>query len=170
MLCSVRLMPQLLFIRCRCSHESANWNHVKLRNQCMVLRIPSLLLGTRILLAFNLQDLVFAILIADNQLITLVRMKKYFLHPLDLHLIFNLVSASESFKTAESWTPICLPKFDSGWVLSYNINTSSIRLHLRTFHPQRLPTRSYILPGWRMPKLFIVAHRGQRCLFHSLRV
>lgn len=65
-------------------------------------------------LTFSPQDLVFAILIADNQLITLVRMKKYFLHPLDLHLIFNLVSASESFKAAESWTPICLPKFDSG--------------------------------------------------------
>ncbi len=60
------------------------------------------------------QDLVFAILIADRQLVTLVRLKKYFLHPLDLHLIFNLVTASESFKSAESWTPICLPKFDPG--------------------------------------------------------
>ena len=31
----------------------------------------------------------------------------------DLHLIFNLVSASTSFQTAESWTPICLPRFDN---------------------------------------------------------
>jgi len=58
------------------------------------------------------QNLVFAILLANNQLITLVRMKKYFIHPVDLHLIFNLVNSSESFKAAESWTPICLPKFD----------------------------------------------------------
>jgi vacuolar fusion protein MON1 len=63
--------------------------------------------------AYNFQNLVFAILLANNQLITLVRMKKYVIHPLDLHLIFNLVNSSESFKTAESWTPICLPKFDA---------------------------------------------------------
>nr|KAG5697072.1 hypothetical protein BaRGS_001988 [Batillaria attramentaria] len=59
------------------------------------------------------QDLVFALIIAKNQLVTLVRMKKYYLHPMDLHLIINLVNASESFKEAESWTPICLPKFDA---------------------------------------------------------
>lgn len=62
---------------------------------------------------FQFQDLVFAILLANNQLVTLVRMKKCFIHPADLHLIQNLVSSSESFKTAESWTPICLPKFDA---------------------------------------------------------
>ncbi|XP_047539295.1 protein SAND [Vanessa atalanta] len=61
----------------------------------------------------KIRDLVFAILIAGNQLITLVRMKKYTLHPSDIHLLFNLVRSSESFKTAESWTPICLPKFDA---------------------------------------------------------
>ncbi|XP_046750307.1 vacuolar fusion protein MON1 homolog A [Diprion similis] len=61
----------------------------------------------------KIKNLVFAILLADNQLVTLVRMKKYFIHPADLHLIQNLVASSESFKTVESWTPICLPKFDS---------------------------------------------------------
>ncbi|XP_013168648.1 PREDICTED: protein SAND [Papilio xuthus] len=61
----------------------------------------------------KIRDLVFAILIAGNQLITLVRMKKYTLHPSDIHLLFNLVRSSESFKTAESWTPVCLPKFDA---------------------------------------------------------
>lgn len=64
------------------------------------------------------QNVVFALLIAGNQLITLVRMKKYYIHPADLHLIFNLVSSSESFKLSESWTPICLPKFDSRYYTS----------------------------------------------------
>lgn len=32
---------------------------------------------------------------------------------MDLHIVQNLVDSSESLKTAESWTPICLPKFDS---------------------------------------------------------
>lgn len=62
---------------------------------------------------FKIKNLVFAVLIAKDQLVTLVRMKKYVIHPADLHLIINLVHSSESFKAAESWTPICLPKFDS---------------------------------------------------------
>lgn len=61
----------------------------------------------------KIKNLVFAILLANNQLVTLVRMNKFFLHPADLHLIQNLVDSSESLKTAEIWTPICLPKFDA---------------------------------------------------------
>ena len=68
------------------------------------------------------QNVVFALLIAENQLITLVRMKDYFIHPADLHLIFNLVSSSESFKLSESWTPICLPKFDSRYLLTSEVS------------------------------------------------
>ncbi|XP_059475617.1 vacuolar fusion protein MON1 homolog A [Neocloeon triangulifer] len=70
----------------------------------------------------KIKNLVFAILLANNQLITLVRMKKYVIHPLDLHLIFNLVNSSESFKTAESWTPICLPKFDASGYLHGHVS------------------------------------------------
>ncbi|GAB6022678.1 hypothetical protein CHUAL_006771 [Chamberlinius hualienensis] len=70
----------------------------------------------------KIKNLVFAILLVANQLVTLVRMKKYLLHPMDLHLVMNLVSASESFKTAESWTPICLPKFDSSGYLHGHIS------------------------------------------------
>ncbi|KAJ8944935.1 hypothetical protein NQ318_013083 [Aromia moschata] len=68
----------------------------------------------------KIKNLVFAILLADNKLITLVRMKKYYLHPADLHLIFNLVQASESLKNSESWTPLCLPHFDpSGFLYGH---------------------------------------------------
>ncbi|XP_063238833.1 vacuolar fusion protein MON1 homolog A isoform X2 [Bacillus rossius redtenbacheri] len=70
----------------------------------------------------KIKNLVFAILLANNQLITLVRMKKYFIHPADLHLIFNLVNSSESFKAAESWTPICLPKFDPSGFLHGHVS------------------------------------------------
>ncbi|KAK0157325.1 hypothetical protein PV328_011082 [Microctonus aethiopoides] len=61
----------------------------------------------------KIKNLVFGLLLANNQLVTLVRMKKFFIHPADLHLIQNLVASSESFKTAEGWTPICLPKFNA---------------------------------------------------------
>lgn len=70
----------------------------------------------------KVKDLVFALIIASSQLVTLVRMKKYYLHPVDLHLIINLVNASESFKAAESWTPICLPKFDSSGFLQAHVS------------------------------------------------
>ncbi|KAK7483687.1 hypothetical protein BaRGS_00025120 [Batillaria attramentaria] len=70
----------------------------------------------------KVKDLVFALIIAKNQLVTLVRMKKYYLHPMDLHLIINLVNASESFKEAESWTPICLPKFDASGFLQAHVS------------------------------------------------
>lgn len=67
----------------------------------------------KLFLFLHFQDLVFALIIANSQLVTLVRMRKYFLHPMDLHIIINLINSAESFKAAESWTPICLPKFDS---------------------------------------------------------
>ncbi|KAK6176727.1 hypothetical protein SNE40_014970 [Patella caerulea] len=70
----------------------------------------------------KIKDLVFGLIITNNQLIALVRIKKYYLHPMDLHLIMNLVNASESFKTAESWTPLCLPKFDSSGFLQAHIS------------------------------------------------
>jgi len=35
------------------------------------------------------------------------------MHPSDLHLIFNLLSGSTTFESFESWTPICLPKFNN---------------------------------------------------------
>uniref|UniRef100_A0A8C4Q863 Vacuolar fusion protein MON1 homolog n=1 Tax=Eptatretus burgeri TaxID=7764 RepID=A0A8C4Q863_EPTBU len=58
------------------------------------------------------KDLVFAVLLAKNQLVCMVRMKDQVLHPTDLHLLLNLVSGSTSFREGEVWTPICLPKFN----------------------------------------------------------
>ncbi|XP_042522001.1 vacuolar fusion protein MON1 homolog A [Dipodomys spectabilis] len=59
------------------------------------------------------RSLVFSILLARNQLVALVRRKDQFLHPIDLHLLFNLISSSSSFREGEAWTPVCLPKFNS---------------------------------------------------------
>ncbi|XP_004834126.1 vacuolar fusion protein MON1 homolog A isoform X1 [Heterocephalus glaber] len=59
------------------------------------------------------RSLVFSILLAHNQLVALVRRKDQFLHPIDLHLLFNLISSSSSFREGEAWTPVCLPKFNS---------------------------------------------------------
>lgn len=38
----------------------------------------------------------------------------------DLHLLFNMLTGSTTFRTAESWTPLCLPKLNSkGFLHAY---------------------------------------------------
>ncbi|XP_026880742.2 vacuolar fusion protein MON1 homolog A isoform X2 [Electrophorus electricus] len=59
------------------------------------------------------KSLVFSILLAGSRLVTLVRKKDQYLHHMDLHLLFNLVGSSSSFREGEGWTPICLPKFNT---------------------------------------------------------
>jgi len=68
------------------------------------------------------KNVVFSVVMARNQLITLVRMKNYFIHPADLHLLFNLVNATENFRNSETWTPICLPKFESSGFLHAHVS------------------------------------------------
>ncbi|BES90843.1 Trafficking protein Mon1 [Nesidiocoris tenuis] len=70
----------------------------------------------------KIKNLVFAVLVANNRLIALARKRKYSMCPSDLHLILNMVAASESFKTAESWTPICLPQFNANGFLHGHVS------------------------------------------------
>ncbi|KAJ3092649.1 Vacuolar fusion protein mon1b [Quaeritorhiza haematococci] len=80
--------------------------------QC--LRMPSRLrqkVGT-VLTTGAPKSLLFGILFAHGKLINLVRPRRHTLHPSDLHLLINMVYSSSNFRTAESWTPICLPRFN----------------------------------------------------------
>jgi len=70
----------------------------------------------------KIKNMIFAILVVDNRLVALVRRKEYFIHPADLHLILNLVNSTESFKHSESWTPVCLPKFNSSGFLHAHVS------------------------------------------------
>ncbi|KAI9101924.1 vacuolar fusion protein MON1, partial [Phlyctochytrium arcticum] len=66
------------------------------------------------ILASNLPEtVVFAILIAKEKLVTLVRPKRHSLHPTDLRLLINMVSSSSGFRSVETWTPVCLPQFNN---------------------------------------------------------
>ena len=66
-----------------------------------------------LLLQQRRKEVLFALIIAKNSLVSYMKPKEYNLPPSDIHLVLNLVSASTSFRTAESWMPICLPKFNS---------------------------------------------------------
>ncbi|KAL2091181.1 hypothetical protein ACEWY4_013444 [Coilia grayii] len=61
-------------------------------------------------------NLVFSILIAQGQLVTIVQERTVIedarLEPADLHLLLNLIGASSAFQAGEIWTPICLPSFN----------------------------------------------------------
>lgn len=38
----------------------------------------------------------------------------------DLHLLLNFVNSCTAFRTSETWTPLCLPRFDdSGFLHAY---------------------------------------------------
>jgi hypothetical protein len=78
------------------------------------LRMPSITrhLLSNILYSVHPDDLLFSFLIADHQLVSLIRPKKYVLKPQDLHLVMNFVNSSGAFRSSESWTPICLPNFN----------------------------------------------------------
>eukprot|EP00033_Pygsuia_biforma_P003953 GCRY01004330.1.p1 GENE.GCRY01004330.1~~GCRY01004330.1.p1 ORF type:complete len:557 (+),score=81.11 GCRY01004330.1:222-1892(+) len=59
-------------------------------------------------------SLVFSVIMTDYKLIQMVRHKKYLLSPSDLHLIFNFIHANQTnFGLHETWTPLCLPEFNS---------------------------------------------------------
>lgn len=60
------------------------------------------------------QDLPFIILLIQNQLVSIVRMKGCHLQPSDLYLLINLVECSDKFAQTEAWIPLCLPRFDPG--------------------------------------------------------
>ncbi|KAM9324260.1 vacuolar fusion protein MON1 homolog B-like [Gastrophryne carolinensis] len=69
-------------------------------------------------------NLVFSILVARHQLVTVVQERAVIedcrLDPADLHLLLNLIGASSAFQAGEIWTPICLPRFNpDGYFYAY---------------------------------------------------
>ncbi|XP_057955435.1 vacuolar fusion protein MON1 homolog [Malania oleifera] len=54
----------------------------------------------------------FAILMSKHKVVSLVGAQKASLHPDDMLLLANFVMSSESFRTSESFSPICLPRYN----------------------------------------------------------
>jgi len=77
-----------------------------------------------VLLSSRHKDLVFALLVANNQLVALLRPRKYSLHPADVHLIFNNITSSgaTNFQSAELWMPLCLPRFNNTGFLHAHVS------------------------------------------------
>ncbi|KAI7905839.1 vacuolar fusion protein MON1 [Cokeromyces recurvatus] len=88
--------------------------------QCLRLNRPIRDQIGSILAEGKVKKILYAMIVANGKLVTLLRPRKHSLHPSDLHLLFNMLTGSTTFHTAESWTPLCLPKFNSkGFLHAY---------------------------------------------------
>lgn len=72
----------------------------------------------------------FGFVIAHRQIVTIVRYKKYNIHPRDLHILINLVSGNASLQLteAQTWSPICLPKFNDTLVCCFSLFLIQLRV------------------------------------------
>ncbi|KZT50777.1 DUF254-domain-containing protein [Calocera cornea HHB12733] len=66
-------------------------------------------------------SLVYALLLAAGRVLTLVRPRKHSINPSDLHLLLNTLASPQLLTPdAESWLPICLPRFNAdGFLYTY---------------------------------------------------
>lgn len=71
--------------------------------------------------SFHTDEIVYTLLLARQQLVNVVRLKKHALHSEDFHLIVNFLNSATSIKQTESSTsPVCLPRFnDRGYLHFY---------------------------------------------------
>ncbi|GAB5363613.1 hypothetical protein AAMO2058_000898800 [Amorphochlora amoebiformis] len=66
------------------------------------------------------KNMLFGVLLAGKEVVSLVRIKETVLLPTDLLLLTNFVTNSQSLRSGEAWTPICLPQVSSkGYVWAY---------------------------------------------------
>lgn len=62
----------------------------------------------------SIKYVLFGLLLFDNNLVALIRPKTKNIHPVDVHLLVNVITGLDTPKSSEfTWYPICLPNFDS---------------------------------------------------------
>ncbi|XP_047317945.1 vacuolar fusion protein MON1 homolog [Impatiens glandulifera] len=102
--------------------HSFGWNPASFLHAYTCLPLPY---ATRQATASILQDIadsgvLFAILMCKHKVISLVGAQKASLHPDDMMLLSNFVMSSESFRMSESFSPICLPRYNPmGFLYAY---------------------------------------------------
>jgi hypothetical protein len=76
--------------------------------------------ATSVLYSVRQNNLLYAILLADDKLVTQISPKRHPLKASDLLLLINFVSKAKQLRTQETWTPLCLPGFDAtGFLHAY---------------------------------------------------
>ncbi|KAI3991528.1 hypothetical protein MKX01_017147 [Papaver californicum] len=95
--------------------HSFSWNPATFIHAytCLPLAYPTRQAAGAILQDVAESGVLFAILMCKHKVISLVGAQKASLHPDDMLLLANFVLSSESFRTSESFSPICLPRYNA---------------------------------------------------------
>jgi hypothetical protein len=65
-----------------------------------------------------IKNVIFGLLLYDNKIVSLIRPKSKNIHPIDVHLLVNVITGFDTVKTSEFISyPICLPNFDSNGIM-----------------------------------------------------
>lgn len=94
--------------------HSFNWNPATFLHAytCLPLAYATRQAAGAILQDVADSGVLFAILMCRHKVVSLVGAQKASLHPDDMLLVSNFVTSSESFRTSESFSPICLPRYN----------------------------------------------------------
>lgn len=92
--------------------------------ECLKMRKSQRSSITNVFLKSNAKtnNLLYGLIVASGKLVSVIRPRKYSLHPSDLQLVFNMLFESGSIKSGggESWIPLCLPAFNNrGYLYMY---------------------------------------------------
>ena len=76
----------------------------------------------------------FGVLLTQKAIVAIAQSRVHMLHPHDVLLLANLVRSNESFKQAQTFTPVCLPHFNPSAFLHAYVQY----LHaVSSFHPSK---------------------------------
>nr|QIA97565.1 SAND family protein [Celmisia lyallii] len=94
--------------------HSFSWNPATFLHAytCLPLPYPTRQAAGAILQDVADSGVLFAMLMCKYKVVSLVGAQKVSLHPDDMLLLANFVMSSESFRTSESFSPICLPRYN----------------------------------------------------------
>lgn len=94
--------------------HSFSWNPANFLHAytCLPLAYATRQAASAILHDVADSGVLFALLMCKHKVISLVGAQKASLHPDDMLLLSNFITSSESFRTSESFSPICLPRYN----------------------------------------------------------
>lgn len=94
--------------------HSFNWNPATFLHaySCLPLAYATRQAAGAVLQDVADSGVLFALLMCKCKVVSLVGAQKASLHPDDMLLLSNFVMSSESFRTSESFSPICLPRYN----------------------------------------------------------
>lgn len=65
----------------------------------------------------KLKDILYAMVVVDDRVVTIARPKKHTVHPADIHVLLATIGSPAVKGNTASWLPICLPKFNPNSLL-----------------------------------------------------